>query len=57
MAVMHAGVKAVEEPFESMFPKPTLISFQVGSLMEVLSNILAEEGVQQGGQGLEALSY
>jgi hypothetical protein len=45
MAVMQ--VKAVmvdlEEPFEFLFPKPTLIFF--GSVTEVLSIILAEEGV------------
>jgi hypothetical protein len=49
-------VKAVmvplEETFESLFPKPTLISF--GFVTEVLSTILAEEGVRQGAQGLEA---
>jgi hypothetical protein len=49
-------VKAVmvdlEEPFESLFPKPTLISLR--SVTVVLSIILAEEGVQQGNQGSEA---
>ena len=47
-------VKAVmadlEEPFESLLPKPTLIS-----LCSVApSSILAEKGVQQGNQGWEA---
>ena len=52
-------VKAVmvdlEEPFKSMFPKPTLISF--GFVTEVLSIILAEKRVRQGGQGLEASHF
>jgi hypothetical protein len=46
-------VKAVmldpEEPFESLFPKPTLISL----CSVVPSIVLAEEGVQQGNQGSE----
>src|ERR1700728_3190860 len=46
-------VKAVmvdlEEKFEFLLPKPTLISF--GFVTEVPSIILAEEEVQQGAQG------
>ena len=49
---VKADTVDLEEPFESLFPKPTLISF--GSATEVLSIILAEEGVWQGGQALEA---
>jgi hypothetical protein len=49
-------VKAVmvdlEEPFESLFPKPTLISLRSVTVVPLI--ILAEEGVQQGYQGSEA---
>jgi hypothetical protein len=49
-------VKAVmvdmEEPFESLLPKPTLIS--LSSVVVLPSIILVEEGVQQGNQGSEA---
>jgi hypothetical protein len=45
MGVMQvkAAMVDLEEPFESLFPKPTLISF--GSVTEVLSIILAEARV------------
>jgi hypothetical protein len=47
-------VKAVmvdlKEPFESLLPKPTLISL----CSVVPSSILAEKGVQQGNHGSEA---
>ena len=42
----------LEEQFESLFPKLTLIS--LSSVAVVPSNILEEEGVQQGNQGSEA---
>ena len=57
MVVTQVKVVTVdlEEPFKFLSPKPTLISF--GSATEVLSNILPEEGLQQGGQGLEASHF
>ena len=45
-----AVMVVLEELFESLLPKPILIS----SCSVVQSNILAEEGVQQGNQGSEA---
>jgi len=54
MAVTQVEVAMLdlEEPFESLFPKPTLIFLFLCSV--VPSIVLAEAGVQQGNQGSEA---
>ena len=49
---VQAATVDLEEPFESLFPKPTLISLR--SVTVVPSSILTEEGIQQGHQGSEA---
>ena len=49
---VQAAMLGVEEPFESLFRKPILIS--LSSVAMVPSVILVEEGVQQGNQELEA---
>jgi hypothetical protein len=46
---VEAVMLDLEEPFESLFPKPTRISL----CSVVPPSILAEQGVQQGNQGEE----
>jgi len=49
---VRAVMVDLEEPFESLFPKPTLISLRSVRVVQLI--ILAERGVQQGNQGAEA---